>query len=457
MLKKIVLPALLLLFFAVQSDLLSQNPKIDGYKGIWFSSGEFSEYGYKYSGGVSTFASRHRPIAIYSHEARKTFFVYGGTTNPEERHLLIMISYFDHRSRTVPRPVIVYDKMGVREPSDNASLSIDKNGYLWVFVSGSGRTRAGLIFKSSKPYSIENFELVKEMEMISPQPWWMSGSGFMLMYSKVSKGLDICFSSSSDGKIWTESGKLAAMGGHLQVSGTYGDRLVTAFNYFPGGSVDKQTNLYLLQTADMGKTWKTIDGKLVETPMIAVTNDALIKNYETEGKLVHLSDIDFDSDGNPVLLVILSRDIYPGPKGAPREWMVISRRNQEWNFSKVCESTHNFDRGSLIINNGEWRIIGPTEPGPRKYGTGGEIALWVSRNEGTDWEKELNVTSGSKNNNSFVRHPVNAHKDLYALWTDGNPDEFSISYLYFTNEKCNKVWMLPYEMKEEFQKPVRIK
>lgn len=456
MFKKIILPVIVFLF-AVPFDLFSQNQKIDGYKGIWFSSGDFTEYGYKYSGGVSTFASRHRPIAIYSPEVKKTFFVYGGTTNPDERHLLIMISYFDHRSHLVPKPVIVYDKMGVREPSDNGSLSIDKKGYLWVFVSGSGRTRTGLIFKSSKPYSIENFEMVKEMEMISPQPWWMRDSGFMLMYSKVSKGLDICFSTSSDGKTWTESGKVAAMGGHLQVSDIQGNRLVTAFNYFPGGSVDRQTNLYLLQTEDMGKTWKTIDGKLVETPLTRVINDALIKNYETEGKIVHLSDIDFDRDGNPVLLVILSRDINPGPKGSPREWMVISRRDQEWNFSKVCESPHNFDRGSLHISNDEWKIIGPTEPGPQKYGTGGEITLWVSRNEGADWEKELNVTSNSKNNNSFVRHPVNAHKDLYALWTDGNTDEFSISYLYFTNEKCNKVWMLPYEMKEEFQKPIRIK
>jgi len=449
--------ALILILFADFPCLLSQNQKIDGYKGIWYSSGEFTEYGYRYSGGVSTFASRHRPIAIYSPEARKTFFVYGGTTNPNERHLLIMISYFDHRSHSVPRPVIVYDKMGVREPSDNASLSIDKNGYLWVFVSGSGRTRAGLIFKSSKPYSIENFEMVKEMEMISPQPWWMKDSGFLLMYSKVSKGLDICFSSSSDGITWTESVKVAAMGGHLQVSDNHDNRVVTAFNYFPGGSVDRQTNLYLLQTGDMGKTWKTIDGKLVETPLTGVINDALIKNYETEGKLVHLSDIDFDSEGNPVLLVILSRNVIPGPNGDPREWIVISRRNKDWSYNKVCESTHNFDRGSLIISNGEWRIIGPTEPGPQKYGTGGEIAMWVSRNEGTEWEKELLVTSGSKNNNSFVRHPVNAHKDLYALWTDGNTDEFSISYLYFTNEKCNRIWMLPYEMKEEFQKPVRIK
>jgi hypothetical protein len=457
MFRKYLFLILNLILGAYSPCLFSQNQKIDGYKGIWFSSGEFSEYGYKYSGGVSTFASRHRPIAIYSPEARKTFFVYGGTTSQDERHLLIMISYYDHKSHSVPRPVIVYDKMGVREPSDNASLSIDKNGYLWVFVSGSGRTRAGLIFKSSKPYSIENFELVKEMEMISPQPWWISGSGFMLMYSKVLKGLDICFSSSSDGKTWTESYQIAAMGGHLQVSDTHRNRLVTAFNYFPGGSVDRQTNLYLLQTEDMGKTWKTIDGKLVETPLTMVINDALIKNYEIEGKLVHLSDIGFDRDGNPVLLVILSKDINPGPKGDPREWMIISRRNQEWNFTKVCESTHNFDRGSLIISNGEWRIIGPTEPGPRKYGTGGEIALWVSRNEGIGWVKELNVTSASKNNNSFVRHPVNAQKDFYALWTDGNTDEFSISYLYFTNEKCDKVWMLPYEMKEEFQKPVRIK
>jgi hypothetical protein len=207
----------------------------------------------------------------------------------------------------------------------------------------------------------------------------------------------------------------------------------------------------------MGKTWKTADNKIVSIPVTDVKNEALVKDYEADRKLVYITDLDFDKEGNPAILAVLSRDSNPGPEGGPREWMVIHWKDQKWNFNKVCESTHNYDMGSLNITDYEWRIIGPTEPGPQEYGTGGEIALWISRDEGVSWNKERDITSNSQNNNSFVRHPLNAQKDFYALWTDGNADKFSISHLYFTNEKCDKVWMLPYEMKKDFEKPIRIK
>lgn len=455
MLKKSLLINLILLFFAPYTVLFSQNPRMDGYKGIWYSSGAKMSYGYKFSGGVSTFASRHRPIAIYSPEARKTFFVYGGTTNADEQHLLIMISYFDHKTHMVPRPVIVYDKMGVKEPYDNASLAIDDQGFLWVFISGYNRTRPGFIYKSTRPYSIDAFELVREIEMISPQPWRVNDKGFIMVYSKLSKGLDIWCASGSDGKSWPVDNKLVSMGGNLQISDIHEGIIVTVFNYFPRGDIDGQTNLYCLQSVDMGETWKTIDGKPVNIPLTDKNNEALIKNFEQDGKQVYLSDIDFDSDGNPVILAIISSSRVPGP--GSRDWFVISRKDGDWNFKKVCESSHNFDRGSIHIEGSEWKLIGPTEPGPQESGTGGEVALWVSRNGGTDWQKVTFVTKNSINNNSFVRHPVNAQKDFYALWTDGNADELSKSYLYFTNEKCDKVWMLPYDMKESMRKPVRIR
>ena len=457
MVKKTYFLALILLFIVHPGHLSSQNPKVDGYKGIWYNAGPFQEYGYKFSGGVATFASRHRPVAIYSPVVRKTFFVYGGTTSAEERHLLIMISYFDHRRHVVPKPVIVYDKMGVSEPQDNASLSIDSNGFLWIFISGRGRTRPGLIFKSSKPYSIESFEKILDWEMNAPQPWWMKDYGFLLMFSRTTRGRELYWSSSSDGKTWVTSQKLAGMGGHFQVSNVSGNKLVTVFNYHPGGNTDKRTNLYLLQTDNMGKTWKSIDNKIVKTPVVDINSEALIKNYENEGKLVYINDLSFDKDGNPVILVVLSGDSSPGPKDGPREWMIIHRKDGIWNFNKVCESGNNYDMGSLYITDDEWRIIGPTDPGPQKYGTGGEIALWISRNEGADWEKVHNITSNSLYNNSFVRHPRNAQKDFYAIWVDGNADKFSISHLYLTNEKCNGVWMLPYEMKKDFERPARIK
>jgi hypothetical protein len=449
--------AVSMFLFVNSMVVLPQNPKIDGYKGLWFNSGQAMEYGYKFSGGVATFNSRYRPEAIYSPEVKKTFFVYGGTTGSEDKHLLIMVSYFDHELQLVPKPVIVYDKMGVREPYDNASLSITPDGFIWVFVSGWARTRPGLIFRSSKPYSIESFDKISELEMLSPQPWCVRNYGFLMMFSKMTKGQELYFTSSSDGKNWSDCKKIAGMGGHFQVSEVCGNKLYTVFNYHPGGDIDKQTNLYLLQTEDIGKIWKTVDDKVVETPVISVKNEALIKDYEAEGKLVFISDLNFDRDGNPVILVILSKDFRPGPKGGPREWMIIHWKDNKWNFSKVCESTHNFDMGSLYIDDNGWRIIGSTAPGPQKYGTGGEIALWVSKNEGADWEMDRNITKNSLNNNSFVRRPMNGQKDFYAIWTDGNADKFSKSSLYFTNDKCNRIWVLPYDMKKSLEKPGRVK
>ncbi len=441
----------------VSPDICGQNQKADGYKGLWFKFGIPWEYGYKYSGGLGTFSSQHEPIAIYSPEARKTYFIYSGTTKTVESHLQIMISYFDHKSHKVPKPVIVYDKMGVNDPQDNASISIDSDGYIWVFISGRGRTRPGLIFKSSQPYSIENFDKILEGEIVFPQPWWIKDSCFLLMYTKVMRGRELYSSSSTDGKSWSVSKKLAGMGGHFQISNVYGNKLVSVFNYFPGGNLDKRTNLYLLQTDDIGKTWKTVDNKIVKTPLMEVQNEAIIKDYESEKKLVYINDLNFDSEGNPVILAIISRDFRPGPAGDPREWMIIHWKDNKWNFNKVCESPHNYDMGSLYITKGEWRIIGPTEPGPEKNGTGGEMALWISNDEGTSWRKAFNITANSIRNNSFARRPVNAQKDFYCYWADGDADKLSVSQLYFTNEKCNRVWVLPYKMKKDFEKPVRIK
>lgn len=68
----------------------AQNLRIDGYKGIWYTIGQKSEYGDKYSGGLATYTANHTPVAIYASKVDKTFFVYGGTTSEKDKHLLIM-------------------------------------------------------------------------------------------------------------------------------------------------------------------------------------------------------------------------------------------------------------------------------------------------------------------------------------------------------------------------------
>jgi hypothetical protein len=437
--------------------LRAQNQTENGYRGLWSASVKSPEYGYKYSGGLGTSSAQHNPVAIYAAKADKTFFVYGGTTNEAESHLQIMVSYFDHKTGMVPKPVIVCDKNGVDDPQDNATISIDPHGYILVFVSGMGRTRPGIIYKSTLPYSIGNFDKIFEGEFVFPQPWLVKDSCFVMMYTKFLKVRELYCASSSDGKTWTEGKKIATIGGHNQVTGCNGKKVVSAFSNFPGGLSDKQTNLYLIFTEDFGKTWKTVDNKTIEIPISTVQNKALLKDYEAEGKLVYIKDLNFDSRGNPVILIMTSHDFRPGPTGDPREWIIVHMKDNKWCFSKVCQSLHNHDMGSLYINGNEWRIIGPSEPGPQKYGMGGEMALWISNDEGDTWTKRKDITSGSERNNSYARRPVNASKRFYSFWSDGDPEKLSVSKIYFTDESCKKVWVLPYEMKEDFDRPKRIK
>ncbi len=444
-------------FFVLTENLNAQNPKANGYKGIWFTLGQFSEFGDKYSGGLGTYTADHIPIAIYSPEADKTFFCYGGTTAKDERHLLIMISFFDHETKMMPKPVIVYDKMEVNDPHDNASISIDDKGFIWVFVSGRAKIRPGILFRGNKPYSIEAFEQIKECEMTYPQPWWIEGKGFFYLFTKYTNGRELYWTTSTDGRTWAPDQKLAGMGGHYQVSNISKDKIYSTFNYHPGGNVDKRTNVYLVQTDDYGKSWKSIDGQLLQTPLTTTKTPALVCDYEAQGKLVYLNDLNFDKDGNPIILAVISNDFKPGPKGDPREWTIIHRKNGKWNFHKVCTSSHNYDMGSLYVEGNLWRIIGPTEPGPQKYGAGGEMALWESSDEGSTWKKIRNITHNSLLNHSYARRPLKANDEFYAFWADGNPDKLSESHLYFTNRKGDKTWILPYDMQEDFAKPILIK
>ena len=116
-------------------------------------------------------------------------------------------------------------------------------------------------------------------------------------------------------------------------------------------------------------------------------------------------------------------------------------------------SDNNYDMGSLYIeNDGSWLIIAPTEIGPQPYNPGGEMAMWISRNKGKDWQKVKQLTENSKFNHTYSRHPLNAHADFYAFWADGHGREPSESSLYFCDKKGN-VFQLPIEMKAEFEKP----
>lgn len=444
--------------------------RVDGYRGIWFTLGQFYgkgddgrpykasktpvfPYGDKYSGGLGTYTSSHCPMAVYAPAVGKTFFVYGGTTSVEQRHLLCMASWYDHATGRVPQPTVVHDKAGVNDPHDNPSLAIDDQGYLWVFVSGRGRVRPGFKYRSRTPYSTDAFERIGEEEMTYPQPHWLRGRGFLHLFTKYTGVRELYWETSPDGVTWSEDHKLAGIrepghrrGGHYQVSCQREGRVGTFFNRHPDGNVDRRTDLYYLETADLGQTWTTVDGRTVQTPLTEVASAARIQDYAALGRNVYLCDADFAVTGQPVVLYVTSRGAEPGPPNDPREWCVCRWTGSAWETSAIAPADHNYDMGSLYLDADVWRLIAPTDPGPQPYHAGGEMVLWESADKGRTWRRVAALTAGSETNHTYARRPLGATAPFLAFWADGDPTRLTPSRLYISDGSGRHVWRLPYEM-----------
>lgn len=449
------------LFFWGSAQPFSSK-KVDGYRAIWFELNQKYEYGDKYSGALGTYTAKHVPLAIYSEKANKTFFVYGGTTSEKERYLLCMIGEYDHNTGMVAKPTVVCDKNGVNDPHDNPSIMIDDEDYIWVFVSGRGRHRMGAKYRSTKPLSIDAFEKITEEEMTYPQPW-NTDSGYFHFFTKYTGVRQLYFESSSDGKIWTEDKMLAAIpvnegekSGHYQTSNIYdGKVLGTFFNRHPNGNVDKRTDLYYVQTGDLGKSWTTVDGIDLNIPLTDLTSPARVVDYASQSKNLYLKDMAFDSNGNPACLYIRSGGHEPGNISEPYEWCVTRWNGTQWQTYRITESDHNYDMGSLYIQENTWKVVGPTEPGPQKWGVGGELSIWVSNDSGQTWAKERQLTENSKMSHSYVRKPVSYKAPFCFFWANGHSHEFSKSELFFGDFDGN-IWKLPYDMKDDYEKPVKV-
>lgn len=112
--------------------------------------------------------------------------------------------------------------------------------------------------------------------------------------------------------------------------------------------------------------------------------------------------------------------------------------------------------GSIWVEGDLWRVIAPTDAGPFRWGAGGEVVSWESRNEGKSWKRALTYTKDSPRNHTYVRRPVQAKDPFYAMWTDGNPERITQCNLFFADSKGN-VYRMPYNMSEDYAKPELVK
>jgi hypothetical protein len=451
-----VLAILLLAVVAFGAEM----PRDDGYRGIWYyNQPSKDQYVYKYSGGFATYPQQMSPMAIYSAKAAKTFFVYGGTVTGKQE-LLNMVSYFDHKTGKFPRPVILANKH-TGDAHDNAVLSIDDAGFLWVFSNAHGTAREAYIWRGDKPYSIDGFTRMRTTNFSYGHPRYIPGQGFLFLQTLYQAGKrNLFWTTSADGKEWTDPAPLARMDmGHYQIVAQRGNRVASVFNYHPTPlGLNARTNLYYIETSDMGKSWKTVDGAALATPLTDIQSPALVHDYGKEKRLVYLKTVDFDAAGNPVILFLTSAGFESGPKNGPRQWKTARWTGKTWEIRDFTTSDHNYDFGSLYIEaDGTWRIIAPTAPGPQPYTTGGDMVMWTSRDQGRKWTAVKQLTHARQFNHTYARKPVNARPEFYSIWADGDTLKPSESSLYFTDKGGRGVWRLPAHMKGEFALPEMVK
>ena len=132
-------------------------PEADGYRGLWYANQPSQdEYKFKYSGGMATYPQQHIPIAYYAAEAKKTFFVYGGTRTDRDRvvaHDFILRPRYGHGAAAA-HPARQADRRRSRQPDADARRRRLPVG-LFQFAR---RGRPSFIHRSLKPYSIDAFQ-----------------------------------------------------------------------------------------------------------------------------------------------------------------------------------------------------------------------------------------------------------------------------------------------------------
>ena len=444
---------------------VGEIPATDGFRGIWYLNQRRDDGLHKYSGGLGTYPQQHIPIAVYAEEVNKTFFTYGGTRK-DRRRLLHMVSVYDHETGKVARPRILLDKH-TTDAHDNPTMAIDRDGYIWIFSNAHGTGRPSYIHRSEEPYSIDAFQNTKTTNYSYSQPWYLDEFGFVFLHTRYAGGRFLYVMSSEDGEDWTEPKRLSNIAhGHYQVSWPKGSTIGTVFNYHPpegsplGRGLNYRTNLYYMETADGGKTWRNVEGEQLELPLDEPDNPALAIEYESRGHIIYLKDIQYTDEGHPVILYLTTPGWESGPENDPRMFTVARWTGSEWVSHPVTSADNNYDFASIYLEGeNEWRVIGSTETGPQEYNTGGEMAMWLSSDQGRSWEKVADLTEDSEYNHTYPRRPLNAHPGFYAFWADGHGREQSPSRFYF-GTRDGEVYRLPFEIEDDDAKwvePERIR
>lgn len=408
-------------------------------QGVWYTPGTFKGYARGvtdcppekyacvypgkqtvYSGPMATYCAWHRPMAVYSPEVDKTFFVFG---NPENSPA---ISYYDHWQKTFAAPVV----LGTNPDGDahrNPTLLIDGNGIITVFFGAHFHPTR--VVRSKLAYDIAEWKAAAPIgERTSyPQPWELTPGEIFVSY-RSSPPAWCCRKSTDGAKSWSPETKLINFAGTSIYAVTIAETLPfprkihMAWSRMGGGTPEeirtkalwaRRYNVYYACSDDGGTTWKRSDGREYELP---IDERQAEKVFDSAAHGVWLKDIQLDSQGMPCLLFV---------DGNVRTyqcmWKTALLSPDGWVVSDVAKSDHMYDAGALVLlSDGDFRVWGPTAAS-QPYEDGGEIEEFQSTDHGGTWAKIKPLTAGSRYSHNQVKTVFNHQKgDFRALWSYGD-------------------------------------
>lgn len=430
--------------------------RADGYAGQWYSPSRGPTMRMGFGGGLAFFPMGSQPVAVYAPTADKTFFVYAGTPAPgdqltDNQPLQVAISYYDHKTGTVPHPVVLLN--GSAGAYGCPALTIDATGRLYVFSAMLGTELPGQIVRSVRPYDISAWEKIGEMAFRSPQAWFVPGQGFMLLHTRlVNEQPSVFFSISPDGLAWSKPVRLATFGVvDACVSGQFRNKVGVGLGSRPGGTPPTgRSGLYYLETSDLGKTWQAYPRLTFALPLKTEDNGAKAYDYGSDWSLF-LRNLVFSPMGYPIILQVVRQSSTVEPVRQSRLWTVTRWVGRGWESAATLSSDSDFDGGDLAADRLALYLAAATIPGPQPETAGGDMVRWKSLDQGRSWYPER-LTHDSPVNQNWSRHPVNAVAAVDFLWADGNALKPSPSRIYFA-DRAGNTYVLPTLMKADTAKP----